>query len=125
MKTEYCKRRDKQLSAVIELAYCVYIPISISYIFLVEPIFEIESGYTEIFFLTLGITLIWGTICEKNIYCREGTFFFLSTVFFFCECLLKAPFWLLVKGIYGAYEIYMARLGRFLRLEMRRFKKHL
>lgn len=66
MKTEYCKRRDKQLSAVIELAYCVYIPISISYIFLVEPIFEIESGYTEIFFLTLGITLIWGTICEKT-----------------------------------------------------------
>lgn len=124
MKTEYCKKRDQRLEKVAEGLFLIYISASISYTFLVAPILGLKD-YSWVALISYGMILAWFAICEHNKYCREAGYMFLSAVFFFTGCIFKAPFWILMKGFSGAFDIFVARLRRFIKLESYRFKKHL
>lgn len=125
MKTEYClKKRDKLLLTVVKVFSYLYFTFSITYLFMVEPILGIKSHYSGIFLAVMGFAVAWSYVCEYNKNCREASLMLLSAIFFICGILLKLPAFLLVKGIAGTGELIVSRTRRFLKNELRRFKKH-
>lgn len=123
MKTEYLKKRDRLLSNVAKGIVAIYIYTTIILTFVIAPFFEMDRAIGA-FFVGYVAMLWWMTMCERHKYCREASLMILSAVFFFIGCLLQAPLWILVRGFYGAWELFICRLKRFIKLETYRFKKH-
>lgn len=123
MKTEYLEKRDKALLTVATIVAWVCNIFSLTVV-VASVMLDYPEPVTQIIFIYI-IAMVWYSICDRHLYCREASLMLLSAVFFFIGCALKAPFWILVKGFYGAGELFICRLRRFLKLEMRRFKKHL
>lgn len=124
MKNEYCLKRDRLLSRVIEGLALIYFGSIISYTFLIAPLLGLEKDGIWLTIISYVLMVWWMIMCEKHKYCWEASLMLLSTVFFFLECIFKLPFWILVRGFKGAADIFISRLRRFIKLESYRFKKH-
>lgn len=122
MKNRILEKRDKSLLAAANAMATVFFSFSIA-VFLIGMIMDFKKQVAFVM-VSYVVIIAWLTICDYKPYCREASLMILSAVFFFIGCLIQAPLWILVRGFYGAWELFICRLRRFIKLESYRFKKH-